>query len=129
VANIKFALTKASLANPHLCGADLVPETIKANCWQSIEDLYKSSPEVCELVKTGKLKVVAAIYNISTGKVGWLGTHPDQSKLLASLESSEKKETVATETTKAKEKVAAETDKGKEKVVARAEEPKKEEHK
>jgi carbonic anhydrase len=116
VSNIKFAVTKASAANPHLCGTDLVPETIKANCWQSIEDLYKSSPEVCELVKAGKLKVVAAIYNISTGKVGWLGTHPDQNKLLASFESSEKKEIAY-----------AETDKGK--AVGPAEEPKKDEHK
>jgi carbonic anhydrase len=93
VANIKPAVAKASAANPHLSGTDLVPEAIKANCWQSIESLFKSSEEVRELVKSGKLKVVAAIYNISTGKIGWLGEHPDQVKLLGSAkESSEKKE-------------------------------------
>jgi carbonic anhydrase len=93
VANIKPAVVKASAANPHLSGADLVPEAIKANCWQSIESLFKSSEETRELVKSGKLKVVAAIYNISTGKVGWLGEHPDQAKLLGSAkEVSEKKE-------------------------------------
>jgi carbonic anhydrase len=113
VTNIKFAVTKASAANPHLCGADLVPETIKANCWQSIEDLFKSSPEVCELVKSGKLKVVAAIYNISTGKIGWLGTHPDQGKLLASFASSEKKEIAAVETSKGKEKAAGQAEESK----------------
>jgi len=92
VANIKPAVEKAAAANPHLSQSELVPEAIKANCWQSIEDLFKTSPEVCELVKAGKLKVVAAIYNISTGKVGWLGVHPDQNRLIAlSCESSEKK--------------------------------------
>lgn len=93
VGSIKPAVEKAAAANPHLGRQELVPEAIKANCWQSIEDLFKASPETCELVKAGKLKVVAAIYNVETGKVGWLGSHPEQNRLIASAaEPSEKKE-------------------------------------
>ena len=117
VANIKPAVAKAAALNPHLNKEELVPEAIKANCWQSIEDLLKSSEEARELVKTGKLQVVAAIYNISTGKVGWLGAHPEQSKLLAAFESSEKKE------------AAAEPGKGKEITAGQTDEPKKDEPK
>ncbi len=83
VDNITPAVKKAALANPHLAKDELVPEAIKANCWQSIEDLFKASPATRDRVKAGTLKVVAAIYNIRTGKVGWLGSHPDQDRLLA----------------------------------------------
>lgn len=83
VDNIAPAVKKAAIANPHLSGEELVPEAIKANCWQAIEDLLKASPATQERIKTGKLKVVAAIYNIRTGRIGWLGSHPDQDRLLA----------------------------------------------
>jgi carbonic anhydrase len=83
VDSIGPAVKKAAILNPHLSGQELVPEAIKANCWQSIEDLLKASPATRELVKAGKLKIVAAIYNIRTGTVGWLGTHPEQDRLLA----------------------------------------------
>lgn len=85
VKNIKPAVAKAAALNPHLCKQELVQEAIKANCWQAIEDLLSSSSETRELVSSGKLKIVAAIYNIETGKVGWLGSHPEQSKLIASI--------------------------------------------
>lgn len=83
VDNIAPAVKKAAAANPHLTKEELVPEAIKANCWRSIEDLLKTSSATQERVKAGKLKVVAAIYNIRTGKVGLLGTHPEQDRLLA----------------------------------------------
>jgi len=83
VDNIAPAVKKAAAINPHLTKEELVPEAIKANCWQSIEDLLKTSSATRERVKAGKLKIVAAIYNIRTGKVGWLGAHPEQDRLLA----------------------------------------------
>jgi carbonic anhydrase len=82
VKNIKVAVAKVVAANPQLPRQQLIPEAIKANCWQSIEDLFRTSPESCELVKKGKLKVVAAIYNVSTGEVAWLGSHPEQDRLI-----------------------------------------------
>jgi carbonic anhydrase len=99
VDNILPAVKKAASANPHLTNEELVPEAIKANCWQSIEDLFKSSPATRERVKAGKLKVVAAIYNIQTGKVGWLGVHPEQDSLLAMAAGHEQSHTeIAAET-------------------------------
>lgn len=82
VESIGPAVKKAAQANPHLCGSELVPEAIKANCWQAIENLLTTSPATRDRVKAGKLKIVAAIYNIRTGIVGWLGTHPEQERLL-----------------------------------------------
>ena len=38
-----------------------------------------------ELVASGKLKVVGAVYDISTGKVDFLGEHPWQGELLGAL--------------------------------------------
>jgi carbonic anhydrase len=86
VDNIQPAVAKARAANPHLTAVELVPEAIKANCWQSIEDLIRTSAPTRERIKAGKLKIVAAIYNIRTGKVGWLGAHPEQDGLVAAAE-------------------------------------------
>jgi carbonic anhydrase len=83
VANISPAVAKARAANPALTGEALVPEAIKANCWQAIDDLFKSSPAIRDKVKSGAVKVVAAVYDISDGRVEWLGAHPEQGRLLA----------------------------------------------
>jgi methyl-accepting chemotaxis protein len=83
VANIKFAVQAAQKAHPDLKGKDLVPEAIKANVWQSIDDLFKASPAVRKRVESGKLKIVGGLYDLATGKIEWLGAHPEQSRLLA----------------------------------------------
>lgn len=44
----------------------------------SIEDLFRKSEIVREKVTAGKLKVVGALYDIETGKVEFLGSHPQQ---------------------------------------------------
>jgi carbonic anhydrase len=80
---IKPAVAAARKANPSLHGKDLVPAATKANVWQSIDDLLKGSPMVRERVKAGKLRIVGAMYDIKTGKVEWLGPHPEMARLLA----------------------------------------------
>lgn len=42
------------------------------NVWQGIDELFMRSPAVRELVKSGKAKVVGAMYDVATGKVEWL---------------------------------------------------------
>ena len=84
VDNIAPALAKAEKANPDVRGKALIPATIEANVWQSIEDLLKRSPAARQRAKAGKLKIVGAIYDIETGAVKWLGTHPDEGRLLRS---------------------------------------------
>ena len=83
VDNIRPAVVKAQAANPNLQGEALVPEAIKANCWQAIDDLFQSSPATRDKVKSGAVKVVAAVYDVANGRVEWLGAHPEQGRLLA----------------------------------------------
>lgn len=83
VSRIKPAVQKARLEHPDLHGKDLVPAATEANIRQAIEDLLKRSEMTRKRVKEGKLKIVGAVYDIETGKIRWLGPHPDQEKLLA----------------------------------------------
>ncbi|MHB1033384.1 MAG: methyl-accepting chemotaxis protein [Pirellulales bacterium] len=83
VENIRPALAKAEKDNPSMTGEALVPAVVKANVWQSIDDLFAKSEAVRKRVEGGKLQVVGAVYDIETGDVEWLGHHPEQTKLLA----------------------------------------------
>lgn len=82
VENIGPAVTKAK----HEHGPEVTEKVINAsitnNIFQSIEDLLEASPMVAGLVKNGKLTIVGALYNIETGRVEWLGPHPQQASLL-----------------------------------------------
>jgi carbonic anhydrase len=77
------ALAKVKAANPDKTGEALVVEVIKANVWQAMEDIYKNSPLMRGRVKDGTVKLVGAIYDIKSGKVSWLGPHPQQAQLIA----------------------------------------------
>jgi carbonic anhydrase len=83
VSRIKPAAQKAQAEHPALHGKDLVPAAIEANVWQAIEDLLKRSEMTRKRVKEGKLTIVGALYDIESGKVKWLGAHPDQQKFLS----------------------------------------------
>lgn len=76
VKNIKPAVEKAKRTCGHEFSHHLLNESIKNNVFQSIENLFKISSITLELVKTGKLKVIGAIYDIETGSVEWLGENP-----------------------------------------------------
>jgi methyl-accepting chemotaxis protein/carbonic anhydrase len=86
VDNIAPAVARARAANPGVAGAQLFAEAVKTNVWVSIEDLFKRSAEVRELVHDGKLQVVGAVYDLAAGTVNWLGVHPEQTRLLAGNE-------------------------------------------
>ena len=72
VDNIIPAVKRAIAAHPDDKGKAVVPYGIEENVWQGIEDLFMSSPASRELVNSGKVKVVGAIYDVGTGKVNWL---------------------------------------------------------
>jgi len=82
VENIRPAAAAARQAFPDLAAADLVPEAIRANVWQTIDDICHNSPATRELLAAGKLMIVGAVYDLETGSVNWLGPHPDQGRLL-----------------------------------------------
>jgi len=76
VDNIIPAVKRAKEENPDVDEEGLIPLAIEENVWQSTKDLFIKSPATRNLVKEGKVKVVGAIYDLSTGKVNWL----DESK-------------------------------------------------
>lgn len=77
------AVAAARKNNPSATGDALVNEAIKANVWQAIEDVFRTSPITVRRVTSGKLKVEGAVYDIATGTVTWMGAHPRQDKLLS----------------------------------------------
>ncbi len=72
VDNIQPAVQRAMQANPHLTGDDVIPPAIVENVWQGIDDLFMTSPSTRNLVNSGQVKVVGAIYDVSNGQVRWL---------------------------------------------------------
>lgn len=72
VDNIEPAVKKAMAAHPDKHGKDVIPYAIEENVWQGIDELFMRSPAVREQVKSGKAKVVGAMYDVGTGKVEWL---------------------------------------------------------
>lgn len=64
-------------------GDAAIPEAIKANVMQSIEDTFMNSEILRGRVAAGKLKIVGGVYDLEKGAIEWLGEHPDQAKLVA----------------------------------------------
>ncbi len=83
VDNIIPAANKARDVHGHEYSEELLTSAINNNVWQSIEDLLTMSSITAELVKSGRLRIVGAVYDIHTGKVNWLGQHPSQAALLS----------------------------------------------
>jgi len=76
------AVQRAKKSHPELSGKALVPAAIEANVWLSIENLFHRSAEVRKHAAEGKVLVVGAIYDLASGKITWLGPHPEQKQLL-----------------------------------------------
>jgi carbonic anhydrase len=83
VENCKPAIEKAKAAHPELSGDALVDEAVKSNVLQVMDDLFKLSEAIRNRTKEGKVKVVGAIYDIESGKINWMGPHPEQDRLIA----------------------------------------------
>jgi len=72
VDNIEPAVRRAMAQHPDILGDKIIPHAIVENVWQGIEELFMESPATRDIVKSGKAKVVGAIYDVGTGKVNWL---------------------------------------------------------
>jgi carbonic anhydrase len=73
---------------------EVVDRAIELNVLQGIEDILTRSEEMRHLVHEDKLTIVGAVYDLSTGRVKWIGEHPDQERILGAFVSTEKKESV-----------------------------------
>jgi len=72
VDNIVPAVNNAIKKHKDIHGNDIIPYAIEENVWQGIEDLFMKSPSTRNLVNSGNVKVLGAIYDVSTGKIEWL---------------------------------------------------------
>jgi carbonic anhydrase len=62
---------------------DAVPIAIQFNVWQQIETLLTESDDIREAVRSGRTLIIGAVYDISSGKVAWLGQHPQFDRIMA----------------------------------------------
>lgn len=85
VAAITPAVERARRNNPGVEGAELVELAVRENVWQTVYDTLRNSSEIREAVRSGKLRLVGAVYDLSTGEVKWMGEHPWQAELLTAL--------------------------------------------
>lgn len=83
VDNIEPAVAEARRAVPDAGSPEFLSQAVAFNAFRSIHDLFTASPDTCRLVEQGRLKVVAAVYNLGDGTIEWLGEHPRQSELIA----------------------------------------------
>jgi len=93
VDNIIPAVKRAMHTHADVHGDAIIPYAIEENVWQAVEDLYMESPAVRMIVKSGKAKVVGAIYDVATGRVKWLPDEPVD-KILQRVESDPDKKTM-----------------------------------
>jgi carbonic anhydrase len=82
IEKIKPAADKVRIHNPKLSGDDLMERATEENVLQSIRDLILRSPIIREQLKDRTLQVVGAMYDIETGRINWLGPHPELAQLL-----------------------------------------------
>jgi carbonic anhydrase len=83
LAHVAPAVDRAKALHPQASGDELVALSVQENVWQTISTLLRESSGVRELVESGKLTIVGAVYDIASGEVRFIGSHPWQRELLA----------------------------------------------
>ena len=76
---IQPAIDRAKAAG----GLDIVPQAVLENVWQSVQDSLSRSSTVHAQAKAGAVLVLGAVYDHETGKVEWLGPHPQMQAILS----------------------------------------------
>ncbi|HEY9785436.1 MAG TPA: carbonic anhydrase [Candidatus Obscuribacterales bacterium] len=82
-AQIKPATDKALREHKNASKDEILDAAVKENVFLSMENLIRRSEPLREKIKKGQLKIVGAVREIESGKVTWLGEHPQQAKLFA----------------------------------------------
>jgi carbonic anhydrase len=81
--HIAPALAQVKAANPDKSKDALIVEVINANVRQAMADILKNSPLMQAKVKDGKVKLLGAYYDLKSGKVSFVGPHPQQAQLVS----------------------------------------------
>lgn len=79
VAPMVPAVTRVKAAHAGHSADEWINKAIVENVWEQVANILKKSPIVREMVLDGKVKIVGALYNVETGKVEFLGEHPQSS--------------------------------------------------
>ncbi|CAN5922810.1 hypothetical protein BH11MYX4_BH11MYX4_12970 [soil metagenome] len=88
VAKVGTAVDAARAKMPHATDAEIVPEAIKGNVFESMATMLRESDAVRERVDSGKTRMIGAVYDLSTGSVTWLGPHPEQTSIVEKAKAS-----------------------------------------
>ncbi len=72
VDNIEPAVRRAMELHSDVKDDAIIPYAIEENIWQAVEDLFMKSAATRNIVKSGKAKVVGALYDVGNGSVTWL---------------------------------------------------------
>jgi len=78
---IQPAVVRTRAAHPRAGKEELVAHAISSNVWVATESILVRSDEIARSLADNKVRVVGAIYDVSTGQIQWLGPHPRQGQL------------------------------------------------
>jgi carbonic anhydrase len=98
LSHIAPAVARARKANPGVEEATLAAAAVRENVWQSVFDLIRSSGPVREQLREGRLTIVGAVCDVTTGRVEWLGEHPWQEELVSAFDARQAKHAAAEHT-------------------------------
>jgi carbonic anhydrase len=76
------ALAKTLGGNVRLTGKELADEVARNNVWHQAEDIYSSNQTIRDAVDSGHLTIMAAFYDLTTGRVEWMGQYPKSHKTM-----------------------------------------------
>jgi carbonic anhydrase len=78
------AVDEAKLENSRAIGPQLTELAVRKNTMHQIKRILTMSDALKAAVRDGDLKIVGAVYDLNTGKVEFLGEHPQQAAVLGS---------------------------------------------
>ena len=61
----------------------VIANAVRANVFAQIEQLISYSPAIASAINSDRLLVTGAMYDHATGRVQWLGQHPEQTRIIA----------------------------------------------
>ena len=78
------AVQEVDTTSPGSTADQKVTEVVKTNVRNSIQLAFMSSKSIRRKALAEELMVIGAFYDIETGEVHWMGSHPEQDRLLNS---------------------------------------------
>jgi carbonic anhydrase len=75
------AVKEVRTENPDISGDQFLDQCIKTNVLTVMANSFRKSACIRENVKNGTIKLVGAIYDIESGQIDWMGTHPNEVSL------------------------------------------------